>query len=351
MALKKYGVLKGRAVDRRLGAGNNPHYQVEIADGRASHRIAVNVFSKLKPSEVEYHIDDHFQYPFTEQLLGLEPGFHRLESKPGGLALDFIRGNLFEPWRMIPLPYNLPGPDNDLNEKIDHFIQRAMADEDAALYAFGEKWGPEAGKQDKYFGFLPGNGIHDIHMNQGNSGQFKGDNGTYQDGALFIHYPDQDQWVGIFLKFQSQAWHTDDETGDVLHVDAGGPPADHVVVPANHIDPLALPTFDRPDGMLRIVAALVNSIESPERETVTLLNSSSAPIDLDGWRIGDKQKNWMPVQGNLGAGKTIEVVVKKPVSLSNQGGIITLLNPKGIKVHGVSYTRAKAKHPGWTIIF
>jgi uncharacterized protein YukJ len=40
----------------------------------------------------------------------------------------------------------------------------------SVIYAFGAKWGPEKGKPDKYFKFVPGNGIHDIHMNQGNSG-------------------------------------------------------------------------------------------------------------------------------------------------------------------------------------
>jgi len=82
---------------------------------------------------------------------------------------------------MRPLPFNLPGLDNDLNEKIDSVMQRAVADEEAVVYAFGERWGPENNKKDKYFGFLPGNGIHDIHMNQGNSGNFVGDDGCPRD--------------------------------------------------------------------------------------------------------------------------------------------------------------------------
>lgn len=35
----------------------------------------------------------------------------------------------------------------------------------------------------------------------------------------------------------------------------------------------------------------------------------------------------------------------------NKGGIITLLNQNGLKVHGVSYSRAQANQPGWTIVF
>jgi len=36
--------------------------------------------------------------------------------------------------------------------------------------------------------------------------------------------------------------------------------------------------------------------------------------------------------------------------LGNNGGIITLLNPNGIKYHGVSYTKEQARS-GWTVLF
>src|ERR1700754_45513 len=78
------------------------------------------------------------------------------------------RPNLAQPWEFVPLPMMASGPDNDLNEKLDSYAQRAMSDGAAMIYAFGEPWGPETNKADDYFGFLPGNGIHDIHMNSGN---------------------------------------------------------------------------------------------------------------------------------------------------------------------------------------
>jgi hypothetical protein len=45
------------------------------------------------------------------------------------------------------------------------------------------------------------------------------------------------------------------------------------------------------------------------------------------------------------------VEVKAPVVLSNKGGIITLVDGNGVKVHGVSYTRDQARQPGRTIPF
>ena len=37
--------------------------------------------------------------------------------------------------------------------------------------------------------------------------------------------------------------------------------------------------------------------------------------------------------------------------LSVNQGIITLLNDKSLKVHGVSYTKEQAQKQGWTIVF
>ena len=213
MALRSYGVLKGKAIEVRLGAGQSPHYQVRIIDDTTDYRIAVNVKSQLAPSEVEYIVIERFQHPITSVIEPFPKGFKKLESKPGSGALDFIRGNLFDRTQMRPLPFSVPGFDNDLNEKLDRVIQRAVADENSMLYAFGERWGPETKVKDKYFGFLPGNGIHDIHMNQGNSARFVSDDGVFQDGGLLVHFPDQQEWTAVFLKFQSQTWHTDDKTG------------------------------------------------------------------------------------------------------------------------------------------
>lgn len=350
MPLKHYGVLKGRVIDRRPGTGQNPHYQLHMIDDVVDYRIAVNVLSQLSPSELEYLIDSQFRHPVLAGLEDLKPGWHQLESKPGKLALDFIRGNLLDPRRMTPLAYNVPGPDNDLNEKLDHYIQRALADENSYCYAFGERWGPEGGKKDKIFGFLPGNGVHDIHMNQGNDASFKKDDGVYQDGALLLHFPSQGQWIGIFLKFQSQTWHTDDKTGHRLTIPVSGPPS-IINPPPTPFQPGGLPSPETPDGAVRIVGALVNAIKSPEVETVTLLNTTGGAIDLAGWKLLDRDKHAMSLQGVIPAGDTLKITLVPPAALPNKGGMITILNEDGLRVDGVSYTKAQASAPGYTIKF
>ena len=331
MPLKNYGVLKGRPVDRRLGTHANAHYQVHLVDETTDYRIAINVRSKLAPSELEYLIDDRFRHPITAGLRELRQGFHALKSGPLGLAVDFIRGNFLQRERMRPLPFDVPGPGNDLNEEIDRQVQRALIEEDAVFYAFGERWGPE-GVKDKIFGFLPGNGIHDIHMNQGNADQFRKDDGVWQDGALLMEFPSTGEWVGVFLKFQSQTWHTDDRTG-------------HRIQPADVQEP------GEPDGIVRIVAAMVNPKGGePEREAVVLLNTSPDPVPLDGWRLLNRAKEGHRLSGRMEPGGTL-VVQPRDAKLGNNGGIITLLDGRGLKVDGVAYTREQARREGWTIVF
>src|SRR5205085_10272542 len=143
MPIANYGVLVGRAIQRRLGTGDSPHYQILMADDSMDYRIAVNVKSQESPSEVEFLMDEHFQHPILTDLAALPSGFKPLDSKPGGVALDYIRGNLFDRNKFVPLPITATGSDNDLNDRIDHFVQRAMGDESSLLYAFGQRWGPE----------------------------------------------------------------------------------------------------------------------------------------------------------------------------------------------------------------
>jgi uncharacterized protein YukJ len=335
MPLARYGVLAGRVVDRRAEGGTDtPHYQVQVRGGGVDFRVAVNVLSKQQPSELLYLADEAFRHPMVQELPNLQDGFTQLPSTPGGVALDFIRANLFDRLLLRPVPATAPGPDNDLADKLDHFVERAAADPGARLYAFGQRWGPESGTPDKVFGFSPGNGVHDIHMNQGNSQQFRRDDGVWQDGGLLLHYPTQDQWVAIFLAFQSQAWHTDDQTGHAIPTPEPGEPG-------------------APDHTVRIVAALVNpSGPAPEAETVTLLNASPQEIDLAGWSILDREKRRLVLDtGSLAAGDTTRVPLGPPVALGNRGGLITLLDPDGLKVDGVAYTKAQADAEGWSLVF
>ena len=328
MPLKQYGVLKGKAVAAKREDGlDTPHYQVQIKAGGTDYRIAINVKSQESPSDLLYLVDQNFHHPITSRLPALKDGFAKLEKQPGGIGLDFIRANLFDRLDMKELPSSLPGPNNDLSDLLELYVKRAISDSAATFYVFGERWGPESGQADKIFGFRPGNGIHDIHMNQGNSPNFRQDDGVWQDGGLILHYPNMDRWVGVFLAFQSQAWHTDDQTGHALDVPERG-------------------------RLVRIVGALVNPKGADDgKETVCLLNASPDAIDLTGWQLADRLKNKCGLSGTLAPGATMTIKLPASVQLGNGGGTITLLDRGGLKVDGVSYTAADANAEGWMVVF
>jgi uncharacterized protein YukJ len=344
-----YGVLKCQAIAGKMELGKDtPHYQVHVNDGKLSYRLAVNVRSSQQPFDLLYLVENNFEHYLTDKLNKLEFGFTKIpetDRKAGGIALDYIRSNLFKVTEMKPLPFNLPGENNDLNEQIDSYIKRAIETK-AVIYVFGEPWGVDKleNKPDKIFGFEPGRGVHNIHMNQGNSGSFAKENGVYQDGALLIHFPSaiasQDSWVGTFFAFQSQSFHTDDSTGNPIDKKVGSEPPD-----------ISTPGVK---AQVKIVAALVNPLgDDAGKETVTLINSSPQPIDFNGWSLTNKLKQKQSLDGlKIEPSASVTVLLdKQKIQLSNDGGIITILNQEGIKVDGVSYTKEDAKDQGWTIVF
>ncbi len=324
--LGKYGVLAARVVDRRReGTVDAPHYQIHLRDSQGTdYRAAINVLSYTPPSELLYIADDDFRHPLTALLPPPSSGWTSLPSQPGTASLDFIRGNLFDPAQMRILPPELPGSDNELVALLDHYVQHAIKNQ-AAVYLFGRRFGPAANEPDRVFGFMPGNGVHDIHMNQGNSGSFRNESGVYQDGGLLIHMPTESRWVAIFLAFLSQTWHTDDITGRSA---TGGEP-------------------------VRIFAALVNAVgPASEAESITLFNASETPVDLTGWHLADQQSRLLRLPSEpLAAGATITVPATGAFELGNRGGAITLLDPSGVKVDGVSYTSHQAPTDGGIIAF
>lgn len=359
---KGYAVLKGHAIDGRPAPAGNDHYSVRVVDDDLDYRIAINVRSNAKNfgKDLWFFLDEDFHHPIVALLKELPLGRKLFalnssveERRDSEITLDFIRMNLFDRTKMKIFPGRLEGSHNDLNERINDLISEMIGAEENLIYVFGEPWINEQ-KKDKIFGFKPGNGVHNIHMNQGDlTGDHANEDGVYQDGGLIFYYAAENRYVAYFTKFQSQSWHTDDKTGHAIggtgeDIGAGGGTIGH----GTHGGGNPMTPGNDPDLQVRIVGAMVNPIgPAPEAETVTLLNTTTGSIDLMGWSLADKQKNKMPLAGEIPKGGTLQVNVAAPMQLANTGGIITLLNDKGIKIHGVSYTAAQSHKEGVTIVF
>ncbi|MCP4422900.1 MAG: hypothetical protein GY803_00250, partial [Chloroflexi bacterium] len=102
-------------------------------------------------------------------------------------------------------------------------------------------------------------------------------------------------------------------------------------------------------GHIRIMAALIDPEERPEHsnETVTLLNTTNADINLAGWHIAD-QKGRQTLEGVLAKGETMRVKPGTRVRLNNDRDTITVLDENDQIVDQVSYEPRNLPAEGYT---
>ena len=207
----EYGVLKCKPLRAKEERDTRtPHYQIHVRAHDKDYKVSVNIKSSLYPSELLFYHTNSFKHDITSKLKPLPYGFHTHSH----VRIDYVRGNYgFTKDMMQKIPYSKIGPNNDLNEKLNHYIMKAIHNKSSDLYVFGHRYLPHNFESPDYtFGFVPALGMHNIHMNQGNISRWHKDDRTYEDGCIIINY-NQTHWIGLFLAFQSQSFKTDDITG------------------------------------------------------------------------------------------------------------------------------------------
>ena len=219
MPVPSYSILKGRPTAGKVVGGASTHYQITLEATGGPFTVAVNIQS-VGGSEVLYAIEQNFTPPAS--LAAVASGVAKLPSKPGGLALDFVREMIagkpmIQRSQMALLPiggsvaqFMAEVEKNDrMHERAAHvlsnavvaLLNQAVADPGALVYAFGSAFS-DRGVVD---------GIHNIHMNQGNPVNNHGkENGIWQDGALFVYLSTTKSYTAVFIAFQTESWHTDD---------------------------------------------------------------------------------------------------------------------------------------------
>jgi len=200
----KYGCWKGTPISytgETLEQDKSPHITLKFSDGTSNKTIEaqINVASTSNDTEIVYWLNSNWSHPITETLTPLSEGFHEATTTDGtGLSLDFLRTTPalvdFSAGQVVQDSNS--SESNDILSQLEPVIKAAIAAE-ATAYIFGRDYGT---------------GIDDIHMNQGNTGNFE--NAVGIDGALIFQYPTGDQqFVAIFLAFAEQEVPTDDQTG------------------------------------------------------------------------------------------------------------------------------------------
>jgi len=218
MPIANYSVLAGRPTAGKVVSGASAHYQITMQAAGGPFTVAVNIES-VDGSEVLYAIEEEFTPPDLAGLTALPMGMTALKSEAGGLALDYVRSTvngapMITKAQMTLLPKQgakskglsaeaeaiQRAKARALENAVVTLLNMTIADKDGVIYAFGSAFA-DKGKVD---------GIHDIHMNQGNpANNHSGDNGVWQDGALLIHLPSKNTWTAVFIAFQTESWTTD----------------------------------------------------------------------------------------------------------------------------------------------
>jgi uncharacterized protein YukJ len=336
MPIQRYSVLKGKPKAIAADETKDPHMGILVDAGGVQHRVALNIRSGQPPYALLYKVITGWENQRTGALKALPHGRIRVAEQPA-LALDYIRGGLVTQQEMDVAPFSIDHPRNRLRNTLIPLLEKAIATGGIDLYAIGQAWENEA-EPDEVFGFKPGNGVHNLHLNQGSSGSRQAiANGVHQDGALLLHDLAADSWTAIFFAFQGQNWDTDSRG---FPLQPGGPARDPDMKP-------------RTTGSLRIVAALINALDSDDgQESVTILNLSDTSFDLTGMaiEIGDGRR--ATLDGPLPAGETLRVALPSRIRpLANRRGTICLVNPSGSVIDSVSCTAADVGPDGWTVVF
>lgn len=164
---------------------------------------AINVGTNDADDLLKYKFAFDYAHPILATLRAAPPGFTDLTGTSTLPALDFLRSNILNgtgPWRMSdPMDgSDTPDPAATLKRLLKS-AQKLNAD----VYIFGRT-------------YIEGDGIHDIHMNQGSGGNFVNDgvdndndhNDIWQDGAVLLDFG-RPQWSAYFTTFTQQMVPTD----------------------------------------------------------------------------------------------------------------------------------------------
>ena len=180
------------------------HLHLTLAVSGGDWDVAINVGTNDADDLLTYKLVYDSHHPITADLAAAEPGFLDLSDTDVLPALDFMRSDILNEtgvWRMSDV---IDGSNAvEPIASVTRLVTRAK-DQGCDIYIFGRRY------------VTGGEGIHDIHMNQGSTGSFLHRNGDdtndhndiWQDGALLVDLG-EGGWAAYFSAFERQLVPTD----------------------------------------------------------------------------------------------------------------------------------------------
>ncbi|BEH22860.1 branched-chain amino acid transport ATP-binding protein [Burkholderia pseudomallei] len=342
-----YSYLKGKIDRFKPAPTGNPHLWMLVDVGSDTVFATVNVQSSkglpnmpVAESYLDFFVNEDFRHPISNRLRGLAPGLHPQERSFSEGALDYIKGNLFDPRKMRVLPSQSAGGD-DLVHRLEALLGVAREQNDDIVIV-GSQFQTSPGQTNSVFGETPAFGIDNTHMAQGDPREIDAklhENGAWHDGAIFLLSANTNRVTAIFLAFQTQAWQTD-ENGQAMDGTTGfeAPRYDFAGGGLGNIVPAPAPLAEftslnrLPDGTGRLVIA----------------NMSASPLDISGWVVTTPIASKDLPATTVQPGQPLSIDLDSSL-IFDTGGILSLLNDRGLKVDGVAYLGGPAT--GWSTSF
>lgn len=327
---------------------SSTHGHLEFTDGtnnNKTYEADVNISSSGSDTRLVYWFVSNFnpKQPSTTKLSALDKGFSAQKGS-SSLALDFLRESFLDPsaGTLVSHDPSDPTEKGDISSYVDPIMNQAVQ-EKATIYIWGSHYSDSNGEE----------GIHDIHMNQGDSGSFEKENGTYQDGGIVIQSADG-SWRGIFLAFATDTLKTDDNgnpEGQTFAQALGGDSSSNTATDDTK-------KSHATKGTVGIEAAVVNpkgpdrEAKEGKRERVYVQNRGANDVSLKGWKIenghGQGQTLGDDAQVSAHSKHCFEV---SEAQLGNRGGKILLKDTNGHTVSEVNYTEKQASKEGSLLYF
>jgi uncharacterized protein YukJ len=205
-----YGYVKAKIVSEpRLKPSRHGHeiqYHLHfslLVDGN-NWDVAVNVGTNDADDLLKYKLAFDFRHSVIQTLAEANAGSHDLTGQAALPALDFLRSDVLADtgkWRDSDV---MDGSEiAEPSASLQRLLSRAHQ-ETFDVYIFGRF-------------YSEGNGIHDVHLNQGSSKGFvhrpdddsNDHNDIWQDGAVMVDIGEP-EWAAYFSAFNQQSVPTDD---------------------------------------------------------------------------------------------------------------------------------------------
>ena len=210
-----YGFAKARITSEPRLTSSRQHHEIQyhlhvgMQIDDEEWDFAINVGTNDADDLLKYKLVFDFRHPIIQTLAAGESGVHDLTGQSALPALDFLRSDLLTNtgrWRDSDVMdgSDVVEPVASLKRLLSHAQQ-----DNRDVYVFGRF-------------YIDGNGIHDVHMNQGSTGGYihragndaNDHNDIWQDGAVLIDVGEP-EWAAYFAAFNQQLVPTD-ELGNPL---------------------------------------------------------------------------------------------------------------------------------------